>query len=109
LISALRDHKIAAAGLDVFENEPALHPDFLDLSNVVLTSHIASASEPTRRRVIRCAVVHRKLFLSDELVMKVIYLAISQAEKWNMPIQNWRMTLNRFMIQFKIRIQKYDH
>ncbi|MEW5313594.1 MAG: hypothetical protein WDW38_005149 [Sanguina aurantia] len=39
-------HPNAAAGLDVFENEPALHPDFLTLSNVVLTPHIASASEP---------------------------------------------------------------
>jgi len=26
-----------------------------------------------------------------------------------MPIQNWRITLNRFMIQFKVRIQKYDY
>jgi putative transposase len=60
--------------------------------------------------VIRCVVAHRKLFLSDELVIKVIYLAISQAaKKWIMPIQNWRITLNRFMIQLKVRIQKYDH
>ena len=55
LIAALREHKIAAAGLDVFENEPALHPDFLGLSNVVLTPHIASASEPTRRAMADCA------------------------------------------------------
>ncbi|NKI68401.1 D-glycerate dehydrogenase [Collimonas pratensis] len=55
LIAALRDNKIAAAGLDVFENEPALHPDFLGLSNVVLTPHIASASEPTRRAMADCA------------------------------------------------------
>ncbi|GAC1315682.1 MAG: D-glycerate dehydrogenase [Collimonas sp.] len=55
LIAALRDKKIAAAGLDVFENEPALHPDFLALSNVVLTPHIASASEPTRRAMADCA------------------------------------------------------
>ena len=48
LIAALRDHRIAAAGLDVFENEPALNPGFLELHNVVLTPHIASASEPTR-------------------------------------------------------------
>ena len=60
--------------------------------------------------VIRCAVVRRKLFPIDESAMKVIYLTISQAaKKWNMPIQNWRMTLNRFMIQLKVRIQKYDH
>jgi putative transposase len=60
--------------------------------------------------VIRCAVAHRKLFPSDESAMKVIYLAISQAaKKWTMPIQNWRMALNRFMIQFEERIQKYAH
>jgi gluconate 2-dehydrogenase len=56
LIAALREHRIAAAGLDVFENEPALHPDFLSLSNVVLTPHIGSASEPTRRAMANCAV-----------------------------------------------------
>jgi glyoxylate reductase len=55
LIAALRARRIAAAGLDVFENEPALHPDFLSLSNVVLTPHIASASEPTRRAMADCA------------------------------------------------------
>lgn len=49
LIVALREKRIAAAGLDVFENEPKFHPDFLSLSNVVLTPHIASASEATRR------------------------------------------------------------
>jgi transposase-like protein len=42
--------------------------------------------------------------------MKVVYLAISQAaKKWTMPIHNWRMALNRFMIEFGDRIQKYDH
>jgi glyoxylate reductase len=55
LIAALRAKRIAAAGLDVFENEPAFNPDFLGLSNVVLTPHIASASEPTRRAMANCA------------------------------------------------------
>jgi gluconate 2-dehydrogenase len=55
LIAALRAQQIAAAGLDVFENEPALHPDFLSLSNVVLTPHIGSASAPTRRAMANCA------------------------------------------------------
>jgi len=55
LIAALRDKRIAAAGLDVFENEPRFHPDFLSLSNVVLTPHIASASEATRRAMPNCA------------------------------------------------------
>ncbi|HWT20504.1 MAG TPA: NAD(P)-dependent oxidoreductase, partial [Variovorax sp.] len=40
---------IAAAGLDVFEGEPKVHPDLLTVPNVVLTPHIASATVPTRR------------------------------------------------------------
>ncbi|RJG07844.1 D-glycerate dehydrogenase [Noviherbaspirillum cavernae] len=55
LIVALRANRLAAAGLDVFENEPAFDPEFLTLSNVVLTPHIASASEPTRRAMTDCA------------------------------------------------------
>ena len=48
LAAALRDKRIAAAGLDVFEGEPAVHPDLLTVPNVVLTPHIASATLPTR-------------------------------------------------------------
>ena len=49
LAVALRDKRIAAAGLDVFEGEPKVHPDLLTVPNVVLTPHIASATVPTRR------------------------------------------------------------
>jgi glyoxylate reductase len=55
LIRALRERRIAAAGLDVYENEPAFNPDFLSLSNVVLTPHIASASIKTRLAMANCA------------------------------------------------------
>ena len=48
LAAALRSQTIAAAGLDVFEGEPAVHPDLLGVPNVVLTPHIASATQPTR-------------------------------------------------------------
>lgn len=48
LAAALKTKRIAAAGLDVFEGEPKVHPDLLVLSNVVLTPHIASATVPTR-------------------------------------------------------------
>jgi gluconate 2-dehydrogenase len=48
LAAALRDKRIAAAGLDVFEGEPKVHPELLTVPNVVLTPHIASASTPTR-------------------------------------------------------------
>ncbi len=55
LARALRDGTIAAAGLDVFEGEPAVHPELLTVPNVVLTPHIASASLPTRRAMARLA------------------------------------------------------
>ncbi|PLP99060.1 2-hydroxyacid dehydrogenase [Cupriavidus pauculus] len=55
LAAALRDRKIFAAGLDVFEGEPNVHPDLLTVPNVVLTPHIASASEKTRRAMANLA------------------------------------------------------
>jgi len=48
LAVALKQGTIAAAGLDVFEGEPKVHPDLLTVPNVVLTPHIASATMPTR-------------------------------------------------------------
>jgi gluconate 2-dehydrogenase len=49
LIAALANGTIRAAGLDVFENEPKLNPAFLELDNVVLTPHVGSSTEATRR------------------------------------------------------------
>jgi len=51
LAAALREGRLAAAGLDVFEGEPAVHPDLRALDNAVLSPHIASASAATRRRM----------------------------------------------------------
>ncbi len=48
LIEALKAKRIAGAGLDVFENEPALNPGFLGLNNVTLTPHIGSSTRQTR-------------------------------------------------------------
>ena len=55
LAHALRTHRIAAAGLDVFEGEPHVHPDLLAVSNVVLTPHIASATVATRQAMANLA------------------------------------------------------
>ncbi|HEY2479366.1 MAG TPA: D-glycerate dehydrogenase [Solirubrobacterales bacterium] len=48
LAAALRDGRIAAAGLDVFEHEPEVHPGLLELENAVLLPHIGSATVETR-------------------------------------------------------------
>jgi lactate dehydrogenase-like 2-hydroxyacid dehydrogenase len=55
LVVALREKRIAAAGLDVFEGEPKLNPELLTVPNVVLTPHIASATEATRRAMANLA------------------------------------------------------
>ncbi|HBQ40387.1 MAG TPA: IS256 family transposase [Halieaceae bacterium] len=58
--------------------------------------------------VIRKAVKKRKLFPTDDSAMKVIYLAIREAsKKWTMPIRNWKLALNRFMIEFEDRLADY--
>jgi gluconate 2-dehydrogenase len=49
LIDALKNGRLRAAGLDVFENEPKLNPGFLELKNVVLAPHVGSSTEATRR------------------------------------------------------------
>ncbi len=51
LAEALSNRVIAAAGLDVFEHEPQVHPLLLKLENVVLAPHIGSASIDTRRKM----------------------------------------------------------
>ncbi len=56
LVRALTEGWIGAAGLDVFEHEPKIHPGLLGLSNVVLAPHIASASRETRLAMASLAV-----------------------------------------------------
>jgi lactate dehydrogenase-like 2-hydroxyacid dehydrogenase len=48
LIAALRSGQVAAAGLDVFEGEPQLHPGYLELKNTLLLPHVGSATVETR-------------------------------------------------------------
>jgi gluconate 2-dehydrogenase len=65
LAVALRNKTIAAAGLDVFEGEPQVHPDLLAVPNVVLTPHIASASLPTRLAMANLAADNLIQFLTQ--------------------------------------------
>ncbi len=66
LAAALRDKRIAAAGLDVFEGEPQVHPDLLTVPNVVLTPHIASATIPTRQAMANLAADNLIAFFSGK-------------------------------------------
>ncbi|MBD3182588.1 D-glycerate dehydrogenase [Candidatus Poribacteria bacterium] len=51
LVEALKDGVIAGAGMDVFEEEPKVHPGLMELGNVVMTPHIASGSNETRSKM----------------------------------------------------------
>ncbi len=66
LAQALQEGKIFAAGLDVFEGEPNVHPDLLKLSNVVLAPHIASATEKTRRAMVDLAIENLRAALDGK-------------------------------------------
>lgn len=55
LVVALKNDEIYAAGLDVFEHEPTVHPELMDLENAVLLPHIGSASRETRTKMAEMA------------------------------------------------------
>ena len=58
--------------------------------------------------VIRKSVKTRKLFPTDEAAIKVIFLAVESAsKKWTMPIHNWKLAMNRFIIEFKEQLTPY--
>ncbi|MEW5892503.1 MAG: D-glycerate dehydrogenase [Pseudomonadota bacterium] len=66
LVAALKDGRIGAAGLDVYEGEPRLNAELLGFDNVVLTPHIASASEVTRRNMAMLAAQNLVAALNGE-------------------------------------------
>lgn len=58
--------------------------------------------------VIRKATRKRKVFPTDESALKVIFLATqAAAQKWTMPIQNWKQAMNRFAIEFEEQLAPY--
>jgi gluconate 2-dehydrogenase len=64
LAQALAAGQIAAAGLDVFEGEPAVHADLLQVPNVVLTPHIASSTVKTRKAMAQLAADNLVAYLT---------------------------------------------
>jgi gluconate 2-dehydrogenase len=76
LAKALQAGKIFAAGLDVFEGEPQVHPELLKCSNIVLAPHIASASEKTRRAMVDLAVENLRAALDGKRPPSLINAAV---------------------------------
>lgn len=79
LAQALQNGKIFAAGLDVFEGEPKVHPELLKCSNVVLAPHIASATEKTRRAMVDLAVANLTAALAGKKPPSLINTEVFKA------------------------------
>lgn len=72
LVEALQSGTIRSAGLDVFEEEPKLAPGLSELDNVVITPHIASATEETRGKMSKIAAGNIRAFLQGEIPPNVV-------------------------------------
>ena len=84
LAQALKAGQIAAAGLDVFEGEPSVHPALLTVPNVVLTPHIASATVATRRAMGRLAADNLVAVLGGQAPLTPVNTpdAAARAVRW---------------------------
>jgi glyoxylate reductase len=71
-VEALREGRIAGAGIDVYENEPALTPGLADLQNAVLTPHIGSATLESRTAMAAQAVLNLKEGLSGKVLPNIV-------------------------------------
>ncbi len=75
-----------------------------DIRKAIYTTNAIESVNSVIRKVIK----KRKLFPTDNSAKKVVYLAIQNAsKKWTMPIRNWKLALNRFMIEFEDRLSQY--
>ena len=66
LVNALKSGEIAGAGLDVFENEPTVHPGLLELDNAVLIPHLGSATVETRAAMADIAATNALAILAGQ-------------------------------------------
>ena len=73
LVLALENGEIAGAGLDVFEDEPAIHPRLLQQKNVVLAPHIGSATTSTRRKMAQMAANNVVAVLRGKTAINPVY------------------------------------
>lgn len=88
---------------------------FIDLTRTTMVYRLAYIKKSGNRLsrcpdfvihfIIRYAIKKRKVFPTDESVKKVMWLAIQSAsQKWTMPLQDWRIAMSRFIIEFGDRL-----
>ena len=83
LVRALREGWIAGAGLDVYEDEPALAPGLAELPNVVLLPHIGSATVETRERMAMMAAENAVAHLGRERAPNCVNASVYHAEAYH--------------------------
>lgn len=72
-----------------------------DIRRVIYTTNAVESLNASLQKVLKL----RKAFPNDEAILKVLYLALHQvAQKWTMPVQNWKQALNQFAIRFGDRL-----
>lgn len=82
LVEALRSGEVAAAGLDVYEHEPALTPGLAELSNVVLAPHIAGSTHATRDRMAELVAADVLAHLGGERSPRAVDPAVYDTPQW---------------------------
>ena len=78
LVEALRSGKIAGAGLDVFEAEPKVTPELLQMENTILVPHIGSATDETREAMAQRAVNNILAVIRGEIPPNILNPEIYQ-------------------------------
>lgn len=81
---------------------------FFDYPNDIRKAIYTTNAVESLNSVIRRVIKKRNVFPTDDSVFKVIWLAMKDAsKKWTMPIQNWKLAMNRFMVDFGARLDKH--
>lgn len=82
-------------------NQATFFTYLTDIRKVIYTTNAIESLNS----VIRHTIKKRKVFPTDDLVKKVVWLAIQAAsQKWTMPLKDWRMAMSRFIIEFGDRL-----
>lgn len=79
LVDALRERRIAGAGLDVYEREPEIHPGLFELRNVVLSPHTGSATHEARAAMARLVADAVLAVLAGEVPANCVNPAVFEA------------------------------